>query len=183
MHTRLLRYSLLALSAPLALAACGGGSSSSAAASGSTTTTVKGSTSRTALTNCLKQHGVTLPAGFGNGGNGGPPAGGPPSGGTPGSLPAGATPGSLPAGIDQQKLQSAFKACGGAGNGFPGGGRNNQAFQAYTSCLGDHGVKVAKPTGSTPPTFDRNSAAFVAANKACAALLPTPSSTTTVPSN
>ena len=131
------------------------------------------------MTECLKQHGVTLPAGFGDRGNGGPPAGGPPP-----SFPAGGTPGSLPGGVDQQKLQSAFKACGG-GNGFPGGGggRNSQAFQAYTSCLGDHGVKVPKQTGTTPPTFDRNSAAFVAANKVCAALLPTPSTTTTVPSN
>jgi hypothetical protein len=179
MNIRLLRYGVLAIGAPLALSACGGGSSSSSAASGSTTTTVKGSTSRTALTDCLKQHGVTLPAGFGSG-NGGPPAGG-----TPGSLPAGGTPGgSLPAGVDQQKLQDAFKACGGPGNGFPGGGQNTQAFQAYTSCLGDHGVKVPKQTGSTPATFDRNSAAFVAANKACAALLPTrATTTTTVPSN
>jgi hypothetical protein len=177
MHTRLLRYGVLALGAPLALSACGGGSSSNSAASGSTTTAVKGSTSRTALTDCLKQHGVTLPAGFGNGANGGPPPGE-----TPGSFPAGGTPGSLPGGVDQQKLQSAIKACGGTGNGFPGGGRNTQALQAYTSCLGDHGVKIAKPTGSTPGTFDRTSAVFVAANKVCAALLPTPS-TTTVPSN
>lgn len=185
MHTRLLRYGVLALGALLALSSCGGGSASGSAASGSTTTTVKGSTSRTALSDCLKQHGVTLPAGFGNGG---PPAGGTPgsfpAGGTPGSFPAGGTPGSLPAGVDQQKLQSAIQACGGTGNGFPGGGQNREAFQAYTSCLGDHGVKVAGPSGTTPATFDRTSAAFVAANKVCAALLPTPSSTTTtVPSN
>lgn len=183
MYTRLLRYGILALGAPLALSACGGGSSSSSGASGSTTTTIKGSTSRTALSDCLKQHGVTLPAGFGNGG---PPAGetpgSPPAGGTPGSLPAGGTPGSLPVGVDQQKLQSAFKACGGTGSGFPGGGRNSQAFQAYTSCLGDHGVKVTQAKGSTPATFDRNSAAFAAANKTCAALLPS-RSTTSVPSN
>lgn len=134
------------------------------------------------MSDCLKQHGVTLPAGFGDRGNGGPPNGGPPNGETPGSFPAGGTPGSLPAGVDQQKLQSAIKACGG-GNGFPGGGRNREAFQAYTSCLGDHGVKVPKQTGSTPPTFDRNSAAFAAANKVCAALLPAPSTTTSVPSN
>jgi hypothetical protein len=172
MQRRLRRYSLLLVGAPLVLGACGGGSSSpsSSAASGSTTTTVKGSASRTALRDCLKQHGVTLPAGFGNGG--------PPNGETPGSFPAGGTPGSLPAGIDQEKLQSAIRACGG--DGFPGGGQNRQAFQAYTSCLGDHGVKVA-PTGSTPATFDRNSAAFAAANKVCAALLP--STSTTAPSN
>ena len=175
MHKRLLRYAVLALGAPLALAACGGGSSSGSAGSGSTTTTVKGSTSRTALSDCLKQHGVTLPAGLGNGG--------PPAGGTPGSPPAGGTPGSLPAGVDQQKLQSAFKACGGTANGFPGGGQNSQAFQAYTSCLGDNGVKVTQAKGSTPATFDRNSAAFAAANKTCAALLPSRSTTTSVPSN
>jgi hypothetical protein len=181
MHTRLLRYGVLALGAPLALSACGGGSSPSpsSTASGSTTTTVKGSASQTALRDCLQQHGVTLPAGFGNGG---PPSGGPPSGEPPGSLPAGGTPGSLPAGVDQQKLQSAIQACGGTGNKFPGAGQNSQAFQAYTSCLGDHGIKVGKTTGSTPPTFDRTSAAFIAANKACAALLPS-TSTTTAPSN
>ncbi len=177
MQLRLLRYGVLVLSAPLALAACGGGSSSGSAGSGSTTTTVKGSTSQTALSDCLKQHGVTLPAGLGNGG--------PPTGETPGSFPPGGTPGSLPAGVDQQKLQDAFKACGGTGGGFPGGGQNTQAFQAYTSCLGDHGVTVTPAKGSTPATFDRNSAAFAAANKTCAALLPSrPSTTTTsVPSS
>jgi hypothetical protein len=173
MQIRLLRFSVLALAAPLALSACGGGAKAASAGSG-TTTTVKGSTSRTALSACLKQHGVALPAGFGNGG-------GPPSGGTPGSIPAGATPGSLPGGVDQQKLQAAFKACGGTGGGFPGGGQNSQALQAYTSCLSDHGVKIPKQTGSgTPPTFDRNSSTFVAANKVCSALLP---NTTTTSSN
>jgi hypothetical protein len=178
MHLRALQYGVLTLGASLAFAACGGGSGSSSA-SGTTTTTVKGRAGQsTALRDCLKQHGVTLPAGFG-GGNGGPP-----SGGTPGSFPAGGTPGSLPAGVDAQKLQSAFQACGGTGGGFPGGGQNRQALQAYTSCLSDHGVKVPKQTASsTPSTFDRNSSTFIAANKVCAALLPAPSTTTTTPSN
>jgi hypothetical protein len=178
MHLRVLQYGVLTLGAALAVAACGGGGSSSASG---TTTTVKGNAAAgqsAALRNCLKQHGVTLPAGFG-GGNGAPP-----SGGTPGSFPAGGTPGSLPGGVDAQKLQSAFQACGGSGGGFPGGGQNGQALQAYTSCLSDHGVKVPKRTGSsTPPTLDRNSSTFLAANKVCAALLPTRSTTTTTPSN
>lgn len=179
MHLRFLQYGAMTLAAALLISACGGGGKS-ASASG-TTTTVKGSTGSgqsAALRDCLKQHGVTLPAGFG-GGNGTPP-----SGGTPGSFPAGGTPGSLPAGVDAQKLQSAFQACGGTGGGFPGGGRNSQALQAYTACLGDHGVKVPDRTASsTPPTFDRNSSTFIAANKVCAALLPTRSTTTTTPSN
>ena len=172
MSIRILRYCAILIATPLVLAACGGGSGSAkASASGdSTTTTAKGAQGA-AFADCLKQHGVTLPAGFGNGG--------PPSGGTPGSLPAGQTPGSLPAGVDTQKLQSAMQACGG-GRGFPGGGQNSQAFQAYTACLRDHGVKVPTQTGSsTPPTFDRNSSAFAAANKVCSALLP--NTTTTAP--
>jgi hypothetical protein len=183
MHLRVLQYGVLTLAAGLALAACGGGSGSASAAG--TTTTVKGPAGAgqpAALRDCLKQHGVTLPAGFG-GGNGPPP-----SGATPGSFPPGGPRGSLPAGVDAQKLQSAFQACGGARGGFPGGGfaggRNRQAFQAYTACLSDHGVKVPKRTAlSTPPTFDRNSSVFVAANKVCATLLPAASPTTTTPSN
>jgi hypothetical protein len=178
MNVRLSPYLVVALAAPLLLAACGGGGSSASSA-GSSTTTAAGNASQTALRDCLQKHGVTLPAGFGNRGSG-PPA----SGGTPSSFPAGGTPGSLPAGVDAQKMQSAFQACGGTGNGFGGGGRNGQAFQAYTACLRDHGVKVPVQTGSTtPPTFDRNSSVFVAANKVCAALLPNTSTTTTTPSN
>jgi hypothetical protein len=175
MNVRMIRYFVVVFAAPLALAACGGGSGSSksSASGGSTTTTVKGANAQgAALSDCLKQHGVTLPAGFGNGG--------PPSGGTPGSLPSGQTPGPLPAGVDTQKLQSALQACGGAGGGFAGGGQNSQAFKAYTSCLSDHGVKVPTQTGSsTPPSFDRNSSAFASANRVCAALLP--NTTTTKP--
>ena len=173
MNGRMIRYLVVVFAAPLALTACGGGSGSSkASASAGSTTTVKGANAqRTALRDCLQQHGVTLPAGFGNGG--------PPSGGTPGSLPSGQTPGSLPAGVDVQKLQSAMQACG-AGGGFPGGGQNREAFKAYTSCLSDHGVKLPTQTGSsTPPSFDRNSSAFASANKVCAALLP--NTTTTAP--
>ncbi len=179
MHLRFLHFGALALGVAVLTSACGGGGSSSASG---TTTTIKGragSGQSAALRQCLQQHGVTLPAGFGDGNGGAPP-----SGGTPGSFPAGGTPGSLPAGVDAQKLQSAFQACGGTGGGFPGGGRNGQALQAYTACLGDHGVKVPKQTASsTPPTFDRNSSTFIAANKVCAALLPTRSTTTTTPSN
>src|SRR5258708_34396641 len=172
MQIRVLRYCVVALGAPLALAACGGGSSrTSPSANASTTTTVTGgSAQQTALGDCLQKRGITLPAGFGNGGNG------PRSGGTPGSFPAGGTPRSLPAGVDAQKLRSAIQACGGTG-GFPGGGQRGQAFQAYTSCLSDHGVKVPARTGSGPPTtIDRKSTTFVAANKVCAALLPSESS-------
>ena len=145
-----------------------------AAGSGSTTTTVKGSTSRTALSDCLKQHGVTLPAGLGNGG--------PPAGGTPGCPRAASVraPGAAalrgrcpPASTNRSSCKRIQGVCGERQRlQRPGGGQNSQAFQAYTSCLGDHGVKVHPPAkGSTPATFDRTSAAFTAANKTCAALL------------
>jgi hypothetical protein len=92
----------------------------------------------------------------------------------------------LPGGIDQQKLQAAFKACGGTPGGFPGGGAaNSKAFTAYLSCLRDHGVTVptstsgAQPGGPGALNAVRNDPKFAAANKTCQALLPTRGSTTT----
>ncbi|HEV7525143.1 MAG TPA: hypothetical protein VGP92_09260 [Acidimicrobiia bacterium] len=176
MHSRVFRVPLIALGAIFVLAGCGGSSGSASAGSGATTTTAKaGAAGQTAFRDCLAQHGITLPAGAGNGR--------PPGSGQGGG---GGTPRSLPAGVDAQKFQAALTACGRTGGRGFGGGANSPAFQAYTSCLSDHGVKVPPRTASsTPPTFDRTSATFVAANKVCAALLPsrTNTTTTTKPSN
>ncbi len=165
---------------PLALAACG-----ASTASGSSTSTTKpsGRASETAYTNCLKQHGVTLPN-F-----------------TPGSFPTGGTrptftPGSAggPGGFrSNPKFAAAAAACkslrpaggfGGFGRGGSGG-FNSAAFAAYRNCLKLHGVTLPTPgsrttAGSTPSTtIDQSSSTYQAAVQACAALRPTPSTTTT----
>jgi len=185
--------------AALVLGACGG--SADSAAPNSTSTTTGGTSAggargaqNAAFTTCLKEHGVTLPAGGPGvpGGNAGTPPsfpeGGPPEGG----LPTGATPGSFP-GLSE-KQQAAFDECrsklpeGGNFNGRGGG--NPQALQAYLSCLADHGVTV--PTTSSGSTAGapggglagaRNDPDFATANQTCAPLLPSAGSTTTTSPN
>ena len=197
MHFRLLPIWVLAVSAPLVVAGCGGGSGSQAASATDVTTTSGAPTAtgqQSELSACLRKHGVNLPAGFGQGGapGGGAPGGGSgaPGGATPPSFPAGGAPGGArPGGVDQQKLQAAFKACGGSprGGGFPGGGgANSQVFTAYLSCLSDHGVSVPTSTSGTTPrgagsvlATVRNDPKFAAANKTCQALLPTAGGSTT----
>jgi hypothetical protein len=95
-------------------------------------------------------------------------------------------------------MQAAQTACasvrpaGGFGGGGAGGANPQfgQAYQAYLSCLQDHGVTVpttvAGQTGGGGgfgrPSFDQNDPTFQAANKVCSALLParpTDDSTTT----
>ena len=132
---------------------------------------------------CLKQHGVDLPANgrfFGNrngqSGEGG--ASSPPS-----SLQLGAPPPS----IDRAKLQAARDACvdllpEGAtfGGGFAGrgGGADASAFNAYRSCMSDHGVTISGgqngggQNGGAAVSIDRNSDTFKSANAVCAPLLP-----------
>jgi hypothetical protein len=143
-------------------------------------------------------------------GNGGPPST------TPGETRPARTPGggggfaggfanrfnTPPAGVDPAKYKTALAACksklptGGGGGGF----QNNTAFQAYLSCLKDHGVVL--PTGAaggaggttsttapgtTSTTFNRNDPKVVAAMKTCAPLRPATgfggTTTTTVPSS
>jgi hypothetical protein len=133
-----------------------------------------------AFTDCLQQHGVTLPSG---GFPGGAPGGqGAPDGqGAPGA--GNGAPPSLPAGIDQSKMGEAMQACQSlapsGGFGGAGGGQNQQAFQAYLSCLKDHGVDVPSSTPGasaagrvTPPSFNQSDPTFQAAQKTCSALLP-----------
>jgi hypothetical protein len=150
------------------------------------TTTAAGDAANTAYRDCLSQHGVTLPN-FRQGGNGGPPSDSTSSG----SASAGSTPpdsrtrGSFPGGPNgsiDPATQAAVQACaslrpqGGTGNGFGAGNRaaNSQAFQAYYSCLKDNGVDVPDTTATNgpPPSIDRSSPAFAAANAKCQVLLP-----------
>jgi hypothetical protein len=190
------------------LAACGSSGSASpttaAAASqsaGGPTTTSSRQAALQAYTNCLKDHGMTVPAGgFGGFGRGGP-------GGTDdaGSAPTPSTPRTTLSPAQQQAFTAARQACqsllpaGGFGGG--GGARNTAAFQAYLSCLKDHGVTIPTTTTAAPGSatstggrggfggglggINRNDPTFIAANKVCQALLPTPggSTTTTAPTN
>jgi hypothetical protein len=155
---------------------------------------------------CLKQHGVDLPANgrvFGNrNGQGGqgvssPPGsfqlGGPPQTQVQTQTGNSGTPASPPPSIDRAKPQAARDACAdllpeGAtfGGGFAGraGGADATAFNAYRSCMSDHGVTIgggqngsggengSGQTGGAPVSIDRNSDTFKAANAVCAPLLP-----------
>ena len=188
---RKLSVPMIALLAVLGLAACGGGSAKASTSGSATTTTTAGGAGvqNSAFTACLKQHGVTLPGGFGGGrrrgGSGGP--GGPGLRG--GSGRRGFVLGGG-AGLST-KQQAAFAACrsklpnggqfGGPG-GFAGGASATQ-LKAYLSCLSDNGVKVPTTTsvpggGSGPGRFGsplvglRNDPHFAAASKKCAPLLP-----------
>jgi hypothetical protein len=166
-------------------AACGGGGDKAAtpvaAAADPTTTTSEDPGA--AYTACLRDHGVDVadrqrPAD----GTGTPPSSRPPGTGGTGSPPSSRPPGSrpstsLPAGVDQAKLTAARDACQslqptdrGPVNGPP-----SQAFQAYTSCMKDHGVTVG---GGAPGGAGRDDPAFKAADAICAVLRPMP---TTVP--
>jgi hypothetical protein len=184
---RLSKLSLIvAVGATVALGACGGGSSN-AKASGTTTTTARGA-ARQAYRNCLQQHGVNLPQR--------PPGTRPPGGNQNGQNDQGGGGGfgggfgnQPPPGVDAKTFQAAQQACasvrpaGGFGNG--GNAANRQAFQAYFSCLKDHGVNVPTTTqgGGGLGGIDRNSPAFQAANQVCAPLMPArPGSTTTTTS-
>ncbi len=193
---------LLALSA--LLTACGGSSSSTASPTTTTppttappaTTSPAGGAGRAATssaftkyTQCLTSHGV--PAGA-NGLFGRRGAGSTSGGSTSGtSVPTGTRP-TIPA-----QYQQAFQACASLRptGGFGGGGLNSAQAAAYRNCLQIHGVKLPTPPtttpGQTPSTggfrggFGQlaNNPTFQAAQKACAALLPTraggTSSTTT----
>lgn len=174
---RLITTSGLLLVGVLALAACGGGSSHSVSGSSATTTTVPGGgggfgNRLAGFRTCMANHGITLPrrrrpsgtdgstpgTGGGRDGGGGFFGGG---GGAAFQQP--------PAGVDPQKYQTALDACRSQ---LPTGGNfNNSAFQAYRSCLHDHGVTLpAGGQATTGTTFDR--AKLRAAMQACRALLP-----------
>jgi hypothetical protein len=173
-------------------AACGSASSSSTTSSTTTTASAaagsgSNATRRAALTACLKQHGVTLPAR--------PPAA--PGGGTgtgrtgtgttgTGTTGTGTTPrrGFFGGGgaAANPKLRAAFQACG-AQFGFGGGGRfagrlNRTAITKYVTCVRQHGYNLPSPnfSGKGPvfPANIRTNPKFQAASRACQSLLAPP---------
>jgi len=152
---------------PLALAA--------PAFAATTPTTTPFQKAFTTYRKCMAKHGVKLAARPRNG-NGTPdgsrPAGqgtGSPGGGFGGN----GVPRNLPKGVSLKKYQAAQKACQSKlrGNGF---GANSGQFQAYLSCLRDHGVNVpqAGSSGGGLSQINRNDPAFQAANQICGQLLP-----------
>jgi len=180
------------LAAGILLAACGGGSTHSASASTApTTTTTPGGRGRgaalTAFTSCMRTHGVTLATRPRTGNRS-------TSSTTPGATrPRGGGGGfgfggnfanrfnTPPAGVDPTKYKTALTACRSL---LPTGGLpNNSAFQAYRSCLKDHGVTL--PATGSGASINRNDLKVQAAMKTCRPLLPTQgagrSTTTTAP--
>jgi hypothetical protein len=173
------------------IAACGSASSSS---SSSTTTTTASAAAgggaggganparRAALTACLKQHGVTLPAR-----PPGAPGGAPGTGTGTGTTGTGTTPGRGFFGggrfANNPKLRAAFQACG-AQFGFGAGGRGFRGrlsrtnITKYVTCVRQHGYNLPNPnfSGKGPifPANIRNNAKFQAASKACQNLLVPP---------
>ena len=169
----------------LATLVAGCGSSSSTSSSTSTSASAASST-RAKLAACLKQHGITLPAGR-RPGAGAPPgvpgagSGNPPGSGT-GTTPTGRPPGGGffgRAGGNSSKFRAAFKACGA---NFPAGGRrggfNRQNIQKYVTCVRQHGYNLPEPnfSGNGPvfPANIRTNKKFQSASKACQSLLAPP---------
>jgi hypothetical protein len=155
-------------------AACGGSSPKAAvavaAADGTTTTSDPGA----AFTACLRDHGVDFPdRPRPTDGTGGPPSSRPPGSRPSTSFPAGSRPStSLPAGVDPAKVAAAREACQSLQPANRGvNGPQGQAFQAYASCMKDHGVTVG---GGGPGGPDREDPAFKAGDVICAPLRPTP---------
>ncbi len=151
---------------------------------------------------CMAKHGVTLAQG--GRGTGGPPTSGSGGGTSDGATNGGGGPGGgfrgggrfdptkvpagLPKGVTAKKYLAAVKACKSkipkGGFGF-GGGANRPQFQAYLSCLRDHGVTIPQRGSGSGGSggsggngggplggLDRNDPAFRAANQICAPLLP-----------
>ena len=199
----LLTVVLLALSG--LIAACGSASGSSNTTTSSTTASAAAGGAggpnagrRAALTACLKQHGVTLPARPAGAGGGPPPGAGGSSGsgtgtnGTTGTTGTGTTgTGTTPRRgffgggggfANNPKLRAAFQACG-ARFGFGGA----QGFRArlsranitkYVTCVRQHGYNLPNPnfSGKGPvfPANIRGNAKFQAASRACQSLLAPP---------
>lgn len=191
---------LAVLPAALGLAACGGSSKSSAGATNvrASTTGGKGggrfAARASALRECLKKNGITLPeprvqGGPGAGGPGGPYGGQPPAGGTYGQPPSGTHSGlgpfasgavgpRLPKGVSRAQFQAAIKKCGGGALRVRGGdfdtAQGRQRYAKFAECMRKNGVKLPAPnTSGDGPIFnttgiDTNSAAFKAADAKCA---------------
>jgi hypothetical protein len=184
----------LALLALAALVAACGSSSGSSSTTTSAATGSASSNQRTKLAACLKQHGITLPAGgrFRRGGRpGGGFGGGGASGTGTGTTGTGTTPGgSPPTGgfrrggggflgggfAGNSKFRAALRACGA---NFPAGRRpggfNRQAIQKFVTCVRQHGYNLPAPNfsgkGGVFPANIRTNKKFQSASKACQSLL------------
>lgn len=183
------------LAAGLVLAACGGGGSSHPASAAPTTTTSttvaggRGGVALAAFRSCMSSHGVTLatrPRGARTPPSTTPGETRPPGGG--GGFGGGNfanrfnTP---PAGVDPTKYKAALAACRSKLPTGTGNALNNSAFQAYRSCLKDHGVTLPA-TGGTG-SINRSDPKVQTAMKTCQPLLPAggfgrSTTTTTAPS-
>ncbi|WP_231515387.1 hypothetical protein [Herbidospora cretacea] len=164
----------------LTLTACGGAEEAAAAPAPS-----GGPGDRTALAECLKEHGVTLPEGgfrdqggqMGNRPRGGgqrgerpsgEPAGGDRSGGGQwGERPSG-EPGPRPSGFPSMddKTREAFQACGG-GNRRQ---MDDSALNAFRTCMKDNGAEVRSLRD-----VNREDAAIKKALEKCRPLMPSTS--------
>jgi hypothetical protein len=171
-------------------AACGGGSTTTAPTTTSTAANSRAA-ALAAYTTCMKDHGVTLPAGaggFGFGG-GGRRGGGTTVPGSPSSVPRTFPSTTLPAGVTESQYQAALTACRSTLPTGGGGFANSPAAAAYRNCLngylsahggttlpanGGFGGGASGVTSTTNPLM-------AGARTACAALLPTRGSTTTTP--
>lgn len=183
-HGKAAAAAILVLLVSVALAACGGSStttsSTASAASASDTTSTSGGahgafTKRfSALRECLKKEGITLPtptrkAGQHTGG------GGFFGGGTNGGA-------KLPNGESRTQLQEALKKCGGGtfprgGYGGAGARLSNPKFKAalakFVSCMRADGINLPEPnTSGKGPIFstkgiDSSGTAFKTAESKC----------------
>lgn len=85
----------------------------------------------------------------------------------------------MPEGVDTQGFFEAFQECGDLAPS-EAAGEGGQAFPAYLSCLGDHGVAVPEPASEgQAPSINRDDPAFEEANSICGVLLPDDDQTTT----
>lgn len=177
--TKRLAAITLLLIASAALVACGGSSNTTS----STTTTNASATAPTggagrfsALRECLKKEGITLPSRS----KGSKPKGGP--GG--GFLLGGGGARTLPSGVSRAKFEAAMKKCGGGGNfggsrvrSRLGSASFKKSLEKFAACMRQDGVAVSAPnTSGKGPIFntkgiDTTSAKFRAAEQKCASLL------------
>ena len=153
---------LAACAVSLTLAACGGDDSSDATPSGSSgtsTTSGDADAGRVRLLQCLRENGVDIPDGAGQGG-------------------------APPQNLDRDKLQKALEGpCKELQDGAFGDISEadqqefQDAFQKFSSCMRDEGVDVPNitPGSGTPPatgSIDTNDPDVKAAQEKCSDLLP-----------
>jgi hypothetical protein len=180
--TKRLAAIALVLTASAVLAACGGSSTSTAASktTAASSSSTSGSSRFSALRECLKKQGITLPQRTPgkSGQQGAPGAGGVPFGGGGAGAPQ------LPSGVSREQFEAARKKCGGgtAGPGAGGAGRLSsptakKSLTTFASCMRENGVNLPAPnTSGNGPVFNTKglntkSATFTTASKKCSSLL------------